>query len=421
MSKELMTNMETISQKDRAILRRLAQHKLELHHSEQNQRNLKDWLLHNTFRGQRPMIHLEMGTFWQDVIPKRLQCEGELARDIEGRLWAGFINLELFGDDYPIRDIFHVDNWHQHTPFGIDIKTVHATDDAGNDTLAYKFLHPINDLEEDFHKLGSSIYALNQWADGYAAAARDVFGDILPVEVGIGGLYCCPTQFIVHMMGMETMMISMYDYPELFHEMMRRYAEDTLTYFRFLEQNNALSPTTGAQTLGQGTWCFTDELPATGVTKTTQVWGFMDSQETVGLSPTMFEEFIFPYYEMIAKQCGLLSYGCCEPVHMIWENCLSKWENLRKISISPWCDEEYMGAALRGRKVIFHRKPSPNYLGMGTTLDEEAVRAHIRKTLKAAQGCTVEFTQRDVYTINNDEAKAKRYIDLIREEIVNCW
>ena len=413
--------MEAISPKDRRILRELARRKLELHRCEQNQRNLKDWLLHNTFRGQRPMIHLEMGTFWHEVIPKRLQCEGELARDLEGKLWAGFINHELFGDDYPISGSFHVDNWHTHTPFGIDIKAVHATDDAGNDTLGYKFLHPINDLEEDFHKLGPSIDALNQSADGFADAARTVFGDILPVEVGIGGLYCCPTQFVVHMMGMETMMISIYDYPELFHEMMKRYTEDMLAYFRFLEQNGALRPTTGAQTLGQGTWCFTEELPSAKVTQTTEVWGYLDSQETVGLSPAMYEEFIFPYYEIIARQYGLLSYGCCEPVHMLWENSLSKLGNLRKISISPWCDEEYMGAALKGRKVIFHRKPSPNYLGVGAVLDEDAIRTHIRRTLKAAQGCTLEFTQRDVYTINNDEAKAKRYIELIREEIVNCW
>jgi hypothetical protein len=80
-----------------------------------------------------------------------------------------------------------------------------------------------------------------------------------------------------------------------------------------------------------------------------------------------------------------------------------------------------MGEQLRGSKVIYHRKPSPNFLGVGSVLDEEAVRAHIRKTLQAAKGCKLEITQRDVYTINNDIKKAKRYVDIIKEEIINHW
>ena len=147
----------------------------------------------------------------------------------------------------------------------------------------------------------------------------------------------------------------------------------------------------------------------------------MDSQESAGISPAMYEEFIFPYYLEISRNFGLLSYGCCEAVHGIWDNCLSKMDNLRKVSVSSWCDERFMGERLRGKKIIYHRKPSPNYLGVGSNLDEDALRKHIRETLTAAKGCTLEITQRDVYSINNNEDKARRYVDIIREEIVNCW
>lgn len=80
-----------------------------------------------------------------------------------------------------------------------------------------------------------------------------------------------------------------------------------------------------------------------------------------------------------------------------------------------------MGERLKGSSVIFHRKPSPNFLGVGTVLDEDAVRESIRKTLKAARGCRLEITQRDVYTINHDISKARRYVDLIKEEIERNW
>ena len=203
--------------------------------------------------------------------------------------------------------------------------------------------------------------------------------------------------------------------------MMNRIADDTLAYYRMLEEKRLILPTTGGESLGQGSWCYNRELPGEEEAKirpltTRDVWGFMDSQETVGLSPEMFEEFIFLCYKKISELYGLLSYGCCEPVDLIWENCISKLENLRKVSISPWCNEEYMGERLKGSKTIFHRKPSPNYLGVGTVRDEEAVRESIRKTMKASEGCKLEITQRDVYTINNDPQKAKRYVDIIKAE-----
>ena len=80
-----------------------------------------------------------------------------------------------------------------------------------------------------------------------------------------------------------------------------------------------------------------------------------------------------------------------------------------------------MGEHLRGRRIVYHRKPSPNFLGLGAVLDEDGVRTHINATLAAAQGCTLEFTQRDVYTINHDEAKARRYVELVRECIAENW
>ncbi len=244
--------------------------------------------------------------------------------------------------------------------------------------------------------------------------------------MGMDCLYSVPTQMLVHFMSMENMMFNMYDYPELFKEMMDRIAEDTLAYYKFLEEKRLILPTVSYEGVGQGTWAFTKELPdydqvgKRGFTPK-DVWGFMDSQETVGISPEMYEEFIFPCYKKISSQYGILSYGCCEPVHPIWDNCISKLENLRKVFISPWCDEQFMGERLRGGKVIYQRKPSPNFLGVGTELDEEAFRKHMDETLEAAKGCKLEITQRDVYMINKDISKARRYVSIIREEIAKHW
>lgn len=416
-----------ISQNDKRILRELAKKQLDLAKREENQKRIKQWYEHNSLKGDRPLIHLEMGSFEQEILPDRMQCVGEYARMIEKRLLSNFLNQELFDDDRVTPDCYEMnyDSWF--ILFNIPIEVEHTKARDGSISVGHHFKSVIKDLETDYHKLGETVYGV----DINATLARknileELIGDILPVQLQMNGLYSVPTQMLVHFMSMEDMMYNMYDYPELFKEMMQRIAKDTINYYRYLEEKRVILPTVGHEALGQGSWCYNTELPGWAeynqrIFTTKDVWGFMDSQETVGISPEMYEEYIFPCYQKIADQYGLLSYGCCEKVDPIWDNCISKLTNLRKVSISPWCNEEFMGERLRGSKVIYHRKPSPNYLGIGNVLEEEAVRCHIRKSLNAAQGCKMEIAQRDVYTINHDIDKARRYVKIIREEIENHW
>ncbi len=419
---------DTVQKWERERLRELARKQLEYAKSELNQKRIKEWYLHNDLKGERPMVQLEMWTFEQEIIPQRLKCVTPKARALEAQLYRNFLNRELFDDDRVVPDYFPLsyDAWFR--MFDIEVKVENAQLD-GHQSLGHHFIPCLEDLEEDYEegKIKPSTFGVDlERTEKKKQFIEEMIGDILPVKIQMDCLYSVPTQMLVHIMSMEQMMFNMYDYPELFKKMMGQIADDTLAYYRMLEEKKLILPTTTFESVGQGTFAFTNDLPGEEVFRerpftTKDVWGFMDSQETVGISPQMYEEFIFPCYQKISSQYGLLSYGCCEPVHPIWENCISKLENLRKVSISPWCDEAYMGEQLRGSRVIYHRKPSPNYLGVDRILDEDALREHIRTTLRAAKGCKVEFTQRDVYTIHNDLDKARRYIEIIREEIENEW
>lgn len=416
-----------VSEEERKILRELAKKQLDLANKEENQKRIQEWYLHNELKGERPMIHLELGTFQQEVIVPQLKSNSPFARMLEGMLYQNFSNQELFDDDRVTPDYFGMNYDTQFRLFDIAIRTEHTTDSDNHESLGHHFIQQIGDLEDDYDKLKKTYFSVDlESTRAKIDAASEIFGDILPVKMKMDCLYSVPTQMIVHFMDMQQMMFNMMDYPELFLEMMNRVAEDTLAYYRMLEEKHLILPTTAFEGVAQGTWAFTHELPSSeaeaGHPLTTHdVWGFLDSQETVGISPEMYEELIFPCYKKIAEQFGLCSYGCCEPVDPIWDNCISKLTNLRKVSISPWCNEEKMGERLRGSKVIFHRKPSPNFLGVGSVLDEEAFREHIRRSLLAARGCKMEITQRDVYTINHDIGKARRYVQIIREEIANNW
>lgn len=406
-----------ISAKDRQILREVAGQQMELASTPQMQALEKAWIAHNDGTPGKPLLVIEWGTFAGEVIPPLLRCEGEEARRVEWSLYGNFVGHMLFGDDSFVTPYMPVYNATWFKPFDIDIEVDRP--DSG-ESIGHHFKEIVTDLEDDFDKLGRSTFGVDRAAtQAKLDLYEDLFGDILPVRLTGSPLYAVPTQNIVHIMSMETMLFSLYDYPELFHNMMDRLADDYLAYFRFLEQERLILPTIANEPVGNGTFAFTTELPgpdtlAQRPLTSADVWGFLDSQETTGMSPDMYHEFIFPYYKRIADVYGKLSYGCCEAVDPIWPQSLSQLSTLRKVSISPWCNEDFMGEALAGTKIIYHRKPSPNFLGVDRVLDEDAFTAHIRKTLKAAKGCTIEFTQRDVYTVHGDMDKVRAYVRIVR-------
>jgi hypothetical protein len=132
----------------------------------------------------------------------------------------------------------------------------------------------------------------------------------------------------------------------------------------------------------------------------------------VGVSPKMFEEFIFPYQVPVAERYGLSYYGCCEPLHNRI-HLIRQLTNLRRVSVSPWCKQEKMLDAL-GERMIYCRKPNPTLISTDV-FDEGAIRADIQTTLDVFKGCPVELVMKDVHTLSNQPSRLGRWVELARE------
>lgn len=251
-----------ISAEDRAILREVAKKQLELANREENKNRIDAWYRHNSLQGEKPLIHLEMWTFSQEILPQRLKCKGEFAREVETKLYCNFLNQELFDDDRVTPDCYELNYDTDFTLFDINIKIDHTDGADGKESLGHQFESIILDLEEDYDKLKPSSFGVNiESTMAKKRAIEEAIGDILPVRLQMDCLYSVPTQMLVHFMSMENMMYNMYDYPDLFKEMMNRIADDTLAYYRLLEEKQVILPTVGHEALGQGSWCYNRELP----------------------------------------------------------------------------------------------------------------------------------------------------------------
>src|SRR5690606_25305066 len=126
--------------------------------------------------------------------------------------------------------------------------------------------------------------------------------------------HATPCAKIVHLMGLEAMMIAMIDEPDAMHALFAYLRDNILAFVRWQEREGLLTLNNGNDYAGAGSYGFTHELPTENYYRTGQVapadlWLNINSQETVSISPRMYGRFVLPYYCEIAEPFGLTYYG----------------------------------------------------------------------------------------------------------------
>lgn len=411
-----------ISKTERLYIRDLAKKNLEISQLPVMQERKELWMKHNACCAQRPVIYTDVQCLHELLPP--LKCTDPFARQLETQLMTNIIQHEYVDCDMVIPDRVRI-------PWQIDINEFgikgnkHYAEDAEGRRIGFAIDYPIKDLRQDMHLLKPAKCSVDRKATKqYIERAQDILGDILPVEVVNRDIIWFPglTGKIVSFMSMESMLLSIYDEPDLMKSLMEYITNNTIEVMQWFEKEGLLTFNNGNDYAGSGSLGFSDELPdkdyKPGMNpRLKDIWINTNSQETVGISPAMFKEFFYPYYYRIAQLGGLVYYGCCEPVHNIWKDCIENLPNLRKVSISKWCDEDIMGEALKDKRIIYCRKPDPNYIGVGKELDKEEFSKHILNTLKAAKGCEIEFSFRDIYTLCGNNYKLGEAVRIVRQLI----
>ena len=404
----------TLARAEREVLRELAGRVAQLAARPVEQEKRKLWTLHNDLRKTRPPIFCDPENGWQEIItPDQIQCTHALARRWEQRLRKEVYWGEVMNDDRVIEPWFNLGWIYSRSDWGM-----HEVNIGGQDGGARRWDAPLKDLS-DLSKLRFQKIVVDRPAtDRLVALARDTFGDLLPPRLRASWYWTLGlTGELIKLRGLGQFMMDLCDDPDGLRRLMAFLRDGTMDMVSFLEKNGLYTLNNEGDYVGSGGFGWTAQLPAkdyAGRARAKDLWCLSESQETVAVSPRMFEEFVFRYQKPILERFGLVCYGCCEPVHERWPT-IKQIRNLRRVSVSPWCDRQKMAEYLEDR-YVYSLKPAPSLLA-AEQFDEEAVRRDVRDALAKARGCHLELIMKDNNTIRHEPQRVVRWVQITREEI----
>jgi hypothetical protein len=404
---------------DITILRSLYQRKREIAQDSIMVERRRLWLRHAALDSQRPMLLAETMGVLDELVPLSiLRCQADWARQMERCLRDLIFRYESVGDDFVVEPWIAY-SWEITTSdYGAVTEFERTTNE--NRLASYHWTPPIQDLDKDFDRLRFRTLSVDREKTlAWKSFLEEHFGDILPVRLRASYWWTTGlTWTAINLIGLEGLMLNMYDNPRGLHRLMAFLRDEFNHSLDWFEREHLLTLNNEDDYVGSGSIGYTNALPRPGWQEgdpitAGELWGLSESQETVGVSPKLFEEFILPYQLPVISRFGLSYYGCCEPVHTRIR-LIKQIPNLRRVSVSPWADEDIMAREC-SKEIIYCRKPKPTLIST-EIFDEDAIRQDIRNTLQAAGGCNLEFAMKDVHTLNDQPWRLGRWVALAREE-----
>jgi len=415
----MTTNTHTsakLPEKDRIVLRRLAGRCREIVESDRNQSLLARWANLNDLKHEGPpLLLVSPEGAWREIIPRfPVECESDQGRAWEQQLRQLLYRHDVIEDDSAFDGVFNVVADVTTSDLGVPFQQTRSGDATG----ACHIDAVLDNLESDLERLTFRRITFDRKAtEMRVALAVDTFGDLLSVTTQTDYWWTCGlTLTAIHLIGLETLMLAMYDNPRGLHRLMRLLSDEMLNFITCFEREGLLALNAGANYIGSGNLGFTSALPAAGSesadpVRLNQCWGFAESQETVGVSPEMFGEFVYPYQRPLLETFGLTYYGCCEACESRWLY-IKKTPNLRCVSVAPWSNQQVSADQL-GRDYVYCRKPNPSAVSVG--FNEAEIRREFAETLTYAGTLNTVVVLKDTHTVEHQPERFANWVTIGRE------
>jgi hypothetical protein len=390
-----------LNTKDVGLIRELAVQVAEIAALPVQEEKRTLWRKLNAREPARPMVLIDQ-VCWNEMNHDgslTLQCEDEECRGYEERLRRTLYKWRHFPVDMVVDPFVRISKAIRNTGFGIQVREERAVGDPTNTVVGHKYENQF-ETEADLEKIQTPRISHDAAeTDRRLAVAHELFDGLLEVRPSGTEIGMALWDAIAQWMGVENALYALADRPDYMHRLMSRLTDGTLSMIDQLEEQGLWCE---PQSLIHCTGAYTDELPAPGYNprapRAKDIWVCGMAQMFSTVSPAMFKEFEADYIRRIAARFGLVYYGCCEPLDGMMA-AVRSIPNVRKVSMSPWANQE-RGAAEIGGDYVFSRKPSPALVATDR-FHPEQVREDLATTRKICEkhGCPLEFILKDISTV----------------------
>jgi hypothetical protein len=411
-----------LTDNDTEILRRLAGEIAQIASLPVHKEKARLWTKLNDLESERPMVWINE-ICWNEMNINdelTLKCEHPWARDQEDQLRKTIYQWRHLPGDMIANDSLICPLAIHSTDFGIieDVDVVRT--DETSDVISRHFNVQIKNPEDiEKIKLPKITYNVEATEFCYQAMCR-VYKNILPVKKqGQTHIWFTPWDYLIRWWGIQEAMMDMILRPEMVNAAVERMVDAWMVELDQFEALNVLSLDNDNTRVGSGGYGYTSQLPGNDFNpdhvKAHNMWGCSNAQIFSEVSPQMHWEFAIRHDMRWLNRFGLTYYGCCEPLDKkIY--LLRKIPNLRKISVSPWCNLDRIVDEI-GSDYVISRKPNPAVFAE-TEWEPEKARAEIRQVLERVdEKCHVEFIMKDISTVRRDPERLWEWSRIAMEEV----
>ena len=377
------------------------------------------WRKLNGLKPERPMVAIDQ-VCWNEMNVNdelTLLCEDPECRRYEDFLRKTLYQWKHFPVDMVVEPFVRVPKAIHNTGIGVGPVEEVAVTDPTSAVVGHKFVNQfVTDADLDKIKMATLTHDEAETARRLEVAHELFDGELEVFEQGLDP-YLSVWDPISTLMSVQDALYTMIDRPEYMLELARRIVR---SYMGMLDQAEEQGLLCHHQSLIHCTGAYTDELPAPGFDpakpRTKDIWMFGLAQMLSTVSPEMFEKFEIETSMPIFERFGLVYYGCCDPLDRKMAQ-VRKIPNLRKVSMSPWVDEE-LGASEIGGDFVYSRKPNPALLA-GVSFDEDLVRDHLQTSVDvcARHGCPLELILKDISTVCYEPWRLWRWAEIAMEVV----
>ena len=405
-------------QKDRAVLRPLAERYSEIAHLDIQRERIDRYYKTISMEEVRPVVLIDE-VQWGEIDDDRLviRCENEELWWLERQLRTSLYQWEHFQADFVISPVFRIQKKISSSGFGIQLQEDRIEGNTGTKTASHKYKDQLS-TEDDLELLRiPEITYDKEGTERSVEVAGDVFMDLMPVE-SVGTYFGFGIwDYVYQLRGVEKFFMDFAMRPDFMHKIARIFLDIGIATARQYQELDLLD---AHPLIIHCTPACAKDLPApdfAGKVRLKDTWGRGSAQIFSSVSPAMHDEFDLQYAQQVFDTCGLLYYGCCEPLDKKIDILRKRFKNLRKISITPWADPEIAARNIGGDYVLA-AKPNPAFVN-SPTFNPEPVEKEIRRYLDACKkyGTTCEIVLKDISTIANNPKNLTRWCETVKQVV----